>query len=401
MIIAISILAYFSPFLIKDIHLDDFSLIRIVFFLIGINLILTPLFGISESVLIGTNNGYLINYIKIFWIIINAFCMYLVVTTQNGIQELAYVVIFITTLKGFHIFILFRNKIKWFGIKKPKREELGKFFSFSSWKTVWSFIAKFFMSGEIIFIGILIGASAVSKYIFTGYIAITGIAISAIITSAISPGLGKMIGNNELISASRIINQLREALLAFSLLVASASLLLNKSFVNLWVGEDLFLGDIENLLIILLMIQLIILRSEAALIDLSLNIKKKVLIGLFSLILSSIFVVIFYNYFYASPISIFIGLFAGRLIMTIIFPLYTNHFVNIKENIKNRSKSFFILIIILSLSYTIGVNQTFNSWLIFILFSLFEIIICSLIIYNLLLTDLNKNLIKNKILKRK
>ena len=57
-------------------------------------------------------------------------------------------------------------------------------------------------------------------------------------------------------------------------------LVLNPHFITLWVGAEYYLGEVSNLLIVLIMGQLVMSRFEAQVQDLSLNIRKKVLIWL-------------------------------------------------------------------------------------------------------------------------
>jgi len=57
----IGAIAYFSPTLIANVHPEDKGLVLTIIILLGINLIIMPLFSISESVLIGTNQGYFVN----------------------------------------------------------------------------------------------------------------------------------------------------------------------------------------------------------------------------------------------------------------------------------------------------------------------------------------------------
>ena len=106
--------------------------------------------------------------------------------------------------------------------------------------------------------------------------------------------------------------------------MGSIILMLNHSFVSLWAGEELFIGSLENLLIVILMVQLLLIRNEAFLIDVSLDIKKKVLLGVSSILLSSLFAILGYYYIDNSIVVIFIGIFLGRLHVLSIFPIIVN-----------------------------------------------------------------------------
>ncbi len=48
-------------------------------------------------------------------------------------------------------------------------------------------------------------------------------------------------------------------------------LLWNRSFVHLWVGNEHYAGELTNFLLVLLAIQLIFIRNEAGILDLTLD----------------------------------------------------------------------------------------------------------------------------------
>lgn len=397
LIVIIGLLIYYSPYLIHNMKQEDYDLIRFVVFILGLNLILTPLFGMSESVLVGVNNGYMANYIKTVWIILSAFFMYYALLLNYSIKALAIITVLITLLRGINYFQVCRSRVEWFGISKPKKSEILFFFKFSSWKLVWSFVARFLMSSEIIFLSILVGASSVSQYIFTAYISVIGITVAAIISSAITPGLGRIIGNREYQKSQKIIAQMRELVLAVSLFIAAGILLLNKSFVSLWAGSDLFLGNMSNILIAALMIQLLIIRNEAFLIDLSLDIKTKVMIGIATIVMIITFILVIYTYVFNDINSIFMGIFLGRLFMFFSFPIITNKMIRHTGDIIP-FKYIFHSIIFLSIVVIIGNIQFLDTWIDLFLIGSFEIFLSVLYIYFFITGENNKSIIKLKLI---
>lgn len=398
--VIVSLLIIYSPHLINNLSPVDYGLVSIVILLLGINLIITPLVGIPESLIIGTNKGYIANYINIIWVIIAAITTFIVLYLGYGLLEITTVILLTTLARGINTFILAKKRIEWLGIRKPSKLEIKSFFKFSSWVLAWSFVSRFLLTSEILLIGILIGASSISQYVFTSYIAITGISVAAIITSSITPGLGMLIGKKEFNEARKIIDQLRELTFAFAIFTACAILLLNKSFVYLWAAEDLFLSFQSNFLIALIMIQLIIIRNEAFLIDLSLNIRNKVLIGAFSVLLSIILASIAYKEFQTVS-SLLIGLLIGRIPLMIIFPIMTNKMTLKNNNLtfRNTYKYIFSALLLLSSSY-IGSIQNISSWIELISISLIESLICIILIFFTILDKKNKQLIKSKITKK-
>jgi O-antigen/teichoic acid export membrane protein len=246
----------------------------------------------------------------------------------------------------------------------------------------------------------LIGPSLVSYYTATAYLVITAITVSAIVTSAFNPGIGRMYGNKDYISCQHVIENLRETILAFSIFIGSIILLLNQSFIGLWVGEELFLGSFNNLLIVFIMIQLLLIRNESFIIDVTLNIKKKVLLGLISIVLSSLFAILGYYYIDSSIGAIFIGIAIGRLPIMFMFPIMVNTIMKNKKAFSFPLKLSIYTLVILGVSYITGTHQLFESWLSLIFLGGLESLVLMGLVYMLLLNSENQQFIKNKFLKK-
>jgi O-antigen/teichoic acid export membrane protein len=385
LLICISTLTYFAPTFIKDISPNDYDLVYHVFIVLGINLIITPLFGISESIIIGTNRGWLANLNHLVWTILSAISMYLVLIYGYGLKGLVFVIFGVSILRGLNILWLCKKNIVWFGIKRPERKEIKVFFNFSSWVLSWSFIAKFLLGSEVLLLGIMIGPEIISKYSFTSYAAITGVSLAAVLMSSMTPGLGKLFGSNEYEKCRSVVNKIRELVFAFSIFFGSVILLLNKSFVCLWEGEEIFLGSFENLVIVILMIQLILIRNEGFLIDLGLKLRVKVVFGLSSVVI--IFFLAYIGFFFVSEKIwiILLSIFLGRLLLSFAFPFLVGRILKKKTlmiPLKNLIVAF-LLIVLTSLS---GEYQSFDSWASFIAIGFIEVIVLTIIVYYLLLS---------------
>ena len=398
MSILIGLFVYFSPELIKDVDAADHTLVASVFLLLGINLIITPLFGVPESVLIGTNQGKLAYYNNMGWSLVSALLMYGVVILGFGLRELAYVIVSITVLRGLNLLLLSIKRVTWLGLSQPTKAEVFSFFKFSSWVLSWSFISRFLLSSEILLISIFIGSESISKYIFTAYIAITGVSVAAIITSAVTPGLGMLIGKKDYLKSQKVVTKLREFSFSFSIFVGTMVIILNQSFVSLWAGQELFFGWEINILIVLLMIQLISIRNEAFLIDLSLDIKRKVLLGTLSVLLSLTLAILIYLYVNESISSLLLGILLGRFVLFIMFPYLTNKMIDNTSRQFLPFKQIFMAGIFISMAIWISQNQLLKNWVDLLLFGSLESIICMGFVYLFFLNNENRYLIKSKFL---
>jgi len=400
LLIILTAILYFFPQLINDLQVKDYSLIFLIILILGLNLIIKPLSEISSSVLIGSNKGYLVNYIKIIWLVIISIVTYIMIVYLDfHLFEMAISIFIVTVFRGIHYYLLAKKEIPWYGVRKPTLKEFKVFLSFSSWKLAWSFLEKFLMSSEVLFLSILIGAELVSGYIFTSYLAMAAILVVALLTSGFNPGIGRLIGDKNYEKSQIFIANQREYVLFFSTFIGGIILLFNESFVKLWGESELYLGSINNLLIVLMMIQLVLIRSEAFLIDLSLDIKNKVLLTLVSIILSSFLSILGYLYIYNSVSMIFLGLFLGRFLLLFIFPRLTNDMIKETKNFISL-KSLFLVSLYLSLTYYIGTVQEFTHWYSFFFMGFFEFVFAFIFTYFALLSSSNQEYLKSLILKR-
>ena len=398
LVCSVAFISFYFPSLINENPHIEINLLRIIVGCMGLNMIFNSIFSIPEAVLIGTNNVYIPNLTKTIWYLVFLLFLYYTIIWGYSLMGLALSTIAVTIMRGANNLILCKSKVKWLGVEVPTKKELQTFFNFSSLKLIWSIIAKFLISGEVLLIGFFFGTISVSKYVFTSYIGIIGITIAGIITSSLTPNLGKISGSNNKNKLGESVFIFRKLLLAFNMCLTSIFLIFNNSFVSLWVGKDQFLGGLNNLLIALIVFQLIHIRSESALIDLSLNIKNKVVIGLLStfttIALSRLGIFFGYNEISIILVSTLIG----RLIFNIVFPNYTNNNLSIDEHFKTSKNELVFLIGGLTLSWFLGNILKIDSWPWFIIVAILGSLLVVKLAYHQLLCPRSKTFIKQKII---
>ena len=227
-----------------------------------------------------------------------------------------------------------KKNITWLGIQKPSKEQIKDFFGFSFWVFLWSFVQKLILSTEILLIAFLLKPETVSNYVFTTYIVQLAISVSLISGSAITPGLGKVIGAKDIDKARRITGSLRDVNMFISAFFGGIILLLNRNFVSLWMGETFFMGEYSNLLIVLIMVHLVMFRIEGQVQDLSLKIKNKVIYGALFAALSFVLALIGFELFGERIEGIFLGILIGRVLHVFVFQNLVNKMLAMKAHKK-------------------------------------------------------------------
>jgi O-antigen/teichoic acid export membrane protein len=281
----------------------------------------------------------------------------------HSLLTISAVVVVAAILNGFSTYFITLKYIPWFGAQRPTKAQFIGFIGFSGWVLVWSLVAKGLLVTELLLLGYLIGAELVTSYVFSTYVTQLGLAVALMTGTAITPSLGRLLGSKNYEESQPLIIIFRKINLLIAVVVGGGVLLFNKAFVGLWVGHEFYLGDKVNLLIVIAFVQLVLLRGEAQVQDLSLNIKRKVLIGILSSFFSVLFAIYFYHYFDNDVSALFIGVILGRLIMSLMFPIMVNTYCQINQLLlKQYSMGGAILIVCYYLSEYIFVN----TWLSFL-----------------------------------
>lgn len=330
----ISLLVWNLPNLINSLDSSMYEAVYLVGFILGVNMLINPLLAIPDAILIGTNNGYKSASIQIIGVVFSNSLMVFVAYLGYGIVGLASVIILITIMNAIFIYFICKKNIHWLGIQKPSKEQVNEFFSFSFWVFLWSFVQKLILSTEILLIGFLITPEAVSNYVFTTYIVQLAISISLISGSAITPGLGKVIGTKEFDKAREITKGLRDVIMFIAAFFGGVILLLNKNFVSLWMGEGYFMGEYSNLLIVLIMVHLVMFRIEGQIQDLSLKIKNKVIYGGIFAALSFVLALGCFELLGERIEGVFLGILIGRILLVFVFQKLVNKMLVLKANKK-------------------------------------------------------------------
>ena len=224
-------------------------------------------------------------------------------------------------------------------------------------------------------LGLFNSVESVTNYSLTKYVPETLIGVIVIIVFGILPGLGGIVGTGDY---ERAVN-LRDEINSFIWLVATtfgASILIwNKVFIGLWVGANHYSGSIPNLLVVVAAMQLALIRSDGNIIDLTLRLSQKVLLGLLSVTVSVLAASLAVGYFKLGVVGLCLGIMGGRLIISVGYPMLISRFlrVSLSSQLKRTLRPVIITCFLFSLSvgvdriFSISIGAGIKGWLIFII----------------------------------
>jgi len=312
--------------------LEYIATVRWAAALLVADLISTNLAEIPQSVLRGENLGYKRMGITTIFVLLGGGLMALALLLNKGLIGVAVAELSTTIITGLLFFRLARSYVHWFGIAKPVFGEVRKFLGLSWWYLAWNLVLQLLKAGDVILLGIFGSAELVTRYSLTRYIPETVIGIIAIVVFGITPGLGGVIGKGDFERAKRVRTELMTMTWFIVTVFGSTMLLWNQSFVDLWVGAEYYVGNYTNLLMTLMISQFVFIRNDANIIDLTLDLRQKVLNGLVSAGLSAGLTAILVGPLNLGITGLTIGFILGQSVLSLGYPKIVGRFLGVSAS---------------------------------------------------------------------
>jgi len=153
----------------------------------------------------------------------------------------------ITTFIGLLLANLVRYKVArqyvpWFGVSRPERGEIRESVFLNCWGGLNSLGSMLFTAADCVLVGFVFGPKAVAMYLMTGSLCRFSFGPFQQFLTSGNSGIGYLAGKQEW----RKIESIRYEQSSFAALgmaiLGSATVLLNESFLSLWVGPGLYGG---------------------------------------------------------------------------------------------------------------------------------------------------------------
>lgn len=316
---ATGVLAWLLPDLL-EVAPQDAAAVRWAIVLLGIDSIALSLLTLPRSVLQGENHGYRRMGASAVLVVIGGAATAAAVWLDWGLVGVATANLAGTLVAGAMFWQVTRRHVPWFGAARPQRAEVRWFFGLSGWFMLWKLVNQLMIAGDVVVLGALASVEAVSVYSLTKFVPEAVLPLLSMLVMGGVPGLGGVIGAGEFERARRI----RAEVMAITWIIATAAsvsvLVWNRTFVELWVGGEFFAGDTELLLIMVTLLQLGIIRNDAFIIDLTLEVRGKVLVGLASAVVSLGIAGLLIAVWDLGISGLCIGLLLGRAMLSLLYP---------------------------------------------------------------------------------
>jgi len=349
--------------------------VRAVAALLVLNMIVNTLSSIPQVTLQGENLGYKRMGMSAILVFAGGGFTWLALYLKTGIIGVSVAVVTSTVITGLFYFWVVRSYTPWFGVAKPHLADTTQMLGLSWWFMGWNLVTTLLLASDVVVLGLLNSVESVTDYSLTKYVPETLIGVIVIIIFGIMPGLGSIIGTGNYEKAVRLRDEINSFIWLAATTLGASILIWNRVFIGLWVGAEHYSGSIPNLLVVVAAMQLALIRSDGNIIDLTLRMSQKVLLGFLSVTVSIIAASIMVGYYKLSVVGLCLGMIGGRLIISIGYPMLISRFlgVSLSAQINRMLRPVFVTTLLFSMAVgldkfvSIAPGAGIKGWVIFIL----------------------------------
>ncbi len=303
--------------------------VRLASAILVIQLITSNIAMIPQLALEGENLGYKCMCLSSAFVLVGGGLTCLALYFKIGILGVAGASLGTVLLTGLGFLYVARRWAPWFGWAMPSLKEVRSFLGLGGWFMGWNVLTNIMLATDVIVLGMFDSVESVTKYSLSKYAPETLITLVAIMVFGITPGLGGIIGSRKLEKAVQVRGEIMLLTWLLATSLGTTVLIWNGPFIQFWVGKEHYVGPMATLLVTLLAFQFVLIRNDASIIDLTLCLRRKVLMGMCSAALSAFAAGVLVGYFKAGIMGLCLGLCFGRLILSLGYPALISRLLNI------------------------------------------------------------------------
>jgi O-antigen/teichoic acid export membrane protein len=244
---------------------------------------------------------------------------------------------------------------------------------------LWNLAMQLLRGSDIVVLGIAGTTQLVTVYALSRYVPEAIFGVVAIVVSGIMPGLGGLIGARDKDRALAVRSESMIATWLISTAAGATFLLWQESFLDLWVGPEYYPGQVATLLIIVMVFQFAFIRNDASIIDLTLDLRAKVLLGFVSAAASIGVAAALIAWFGMGITGLALGFIAGRSILTVACPLLVSRFLGtpLRGQLSGALRPLLVTSALFTATVLLSLVASVDSWLALVAASGLSLAVCS------------------------
>lgn len=391
------LLSYIFPILF-NISAEYVGLSRLSVLIVALFLGLKSFLGVPDAVMRGLNLEFkgmflepMRNILYILLVIISLRLNYGLL----GVLFASFVSFLLLFL--FKIFYLKKYLIPYTPLK-PKREDLKGFSLKGSWYLLSSFATQMFINLDVFLIGIFINPISVAMFTLTKNLSFRFSEALVNVAGSVGSSLSALIAERQIDKLAEI----RYSFLRWNIIVGFALMLyfnlFNRYFIMLWVGSSNFAGQDVNFVINLTLPFILLSLSTQLFIDAYMDFRYKSRCTVVSTIIAFIAAILLQIKF--GMLGIAIGIFVGRVVLSILYEMRVNQNIEIISLFKNNIKSSLIIMLFIFLTLIISlidVSLPIVTWWDYLGYSLLFGLLLFLYLFFFVVTRKEKAIVLDKL----
>ena len=274
--------------------------------------------GVPDAVLRGSNLVHLSAYASTAVAVGVAVASVVAVSLSGGIVALAVTSVAGSAVLAATTWWIVGRRVAWWGVARPHAGEIGRLSRFSGWLLAWATVDRVLLSAELLLLGAVLGPALAASFAITSYATIFAVGAGMLTTGAMMPSLGGMLARSDG-EAARLVSLAKSLNAAIIVVAGGAIVLFNEAFVTAWVGAEHYLGDPVNALMVVAMAQVMLLRTDAQVLDVSLQVARMVMWVGSSLVVSVVIAWLVLRET-ESAIAMYVALIVARLPASLLAP---------------------------------------------------------------------------------
>lgn len=322
------VLAWLSPVLLglpDPMHLT----VRIAAGVLVVHLVLENLLLIPQSVVQGENLGYKRLGTSAAIVVLGGGLTIAAAVLGLGLIGVTAALLATTAMTGLLWLHVARRHVAWFGVERPPWRVIRPFMTLSGWFLLWNLVMQLMRAGDVVVLGIAASPVDVTVYTLARYVPEAIFSVVAIVISAVMPGLGGVMGAGDTRRAAGVRAESMAVTWLLATSTGAAYLLVQESFLALWVGPQYVPSELAALLIVVMTLQFAFIRNDSSIIDLTLDLKGKVLLGFVSALAAIALAVLFIRTLDLGLAGLALGFIAGRAVVSVAYPLTVSRALSI------------------------------------------------------------------------
>jgi O-antigen/teichoic acid export membrane protein len=348
---------------------DLYHTVRLAAGILVVDAMLFSLFYLPQSVLQGENLGYKRLGLTVVLVFISKSLLAVAAYLGWGVPGLAVADLTGTVLWGVAYVYIAKSRVGWFGIARPRFDEIRGFIGLSWWFLLWNLVITVMIASDVVVLGIAGSPQLVTTYTLARFVPQAIVVAVATIIFAIMPGLGGLVGVGDLPRAIKIRNETMSLVWLFSIATGAAILIWEESFLRLWVGPQYYPGSATMLMIVLSVLQFSLIRTDTNIIDLTLDLRHKTELGAFSAAVSVVLGWLFLGPFNWGIIGLVVGFILGRMIQSIGYPFMIGRMLGIppEDQLRGVVRPAIATTVIFVVATALGTVVHTHSWAVLVL----------------------------------